>query len=75
MIDQNHYVVEKVHKIPLTKVRKAQRYSQCNEEEISQMRSLVGALSWLAKETRPDLSGRVSLFQQQFPKPPNQGCA
>ncbi|CAE7037736.1 RE1 [Symbiodinium sp. CCMP2592] len=69
VIDQNHYVQEKVHKIVLSKQRKAQRYSRCNEEEIAQMRSLVGALSWLAKETRPDLSGRVSLLQQQFPKP------
>ncbi|CAE7519976.1 Scn11a, partial [Symbiodinium sp. CCMP2456] len=64
-----HYVTEKVQRITLTKARKAQRYSHCTEDEISQMRSLIGALSWLAKETRPDLSGRVSLLQQQFPRP------
>ena len=69
MVDQNHYVAEKVHKIPLTKARKTQRYSYCTEPEIALLRSLVGALAWLAKETRPDLCGRVSLLQQQFPKP------
>ena len=69
LIDQAHYVQEKVHKIVLSKARKAQRYSRCSDDEIAQLRSLVGALSWLAKETRPDLSGRVSLLQQQFPKP------
>ncbi|CAE7232206.1 RE1 [Symbiodinium sp. CCMP2456] len=69
IIDQKHYVEEKVRKIPLTRTRKGQRYSYCSEEEIAQLRSLVGALSWLAKETRPDLCGRVSLLQQQFPRP------
>ena len=69
VVDQNHYVAEKVHKIPLTKARKTQRYSYCTEPEIALLRSLVGALAWLAKETRPDLCGRVSLLQQQFPKP------
>ncbi|OLQ12727.1 Copia protein [Symbiodinium microadriaticum] len=74
LIDQAHYVHEKVQGIVLSKPRKAQRYSKCSEEEIAQLRSLVGALSWLAKETRPDLSGRVSLLQQQFPKPRVRVC-
>ena len=29
----------------------------------------MGALSWLSKETRPDLAGRVALLQQSFPEP------
>ena len=29
----------------------------------------MGALAWLAKETRPDLAGRVALLQHVFPKP------
>ena len=41
----------------------------CNEKEISALRASVGALAWLAKETRPDLAGRVALLQQAFPKP------
>ncbi|CAE7570057.1 unnamed protein product, partial [Symbiodinium pilosum] len=69
LIDQEHYVKEKVQNISLSRVRRSQRYSFCNETEIGWLRSLVGALSWLAKETRPDLSGRVALLQQSFPKP------
>ena len=69
VVDQKHYVTEKVHKIPLSKARKLQRYSYCTDQEIGLLRSLIGALSWLAKETRPDLCGRISLLQQQFPRP------
>ena len=69
LIDQEHYLTEKVIPIPLTRTRKAQRYSPCTEAEITALRSSVGALSWVAKETRPDLQGRVALLQQAFPKP------
>ena len=41
----------------------------CNEKEISALRASVGALAWLAKETRPDLAVRVASLQQVFPKP------
>ena len=41
----------------------------CDEKEISTLRASVGALAWLAKETRPDLAGRVALLQQAFPRP------
>ena len=68
-IDQEHYVKEKVIPIILSKDRKSKRYSPCTEEEISKLRSLVGALAWLTKETRPDLCGKVSLLQQSFPCP------
>ena len=69
LVDQKHYVKEKVNKIEIAKTRKAQRYSCCTDLEISQLRSLIGALSWLAKETRADLAGRVALLQQSFPRP------
>ena len=49
--------------------RKKQRFSLCTPEEISQLRATVGALSWLAKESRPDLAGRTALLQQSFPNP------
>ena len=37
--------------------------------EIDQLRGLIGTLSWLAKETRCDLSGHVALVQQSLPHP------
>ena len=55
--------------VPLTPSRKKQRYSFCTADEISGLRATLGGLSWISKETRPDLSGRVALLQQCFPKP------
>ena len=69
LVDQEHYIKEKVQPIDLSRTRKSQRYSMCSEIEINQLRSLAGALAWVAKETRPDLQGRVALLQQAFPRP------
>lgn len=60
---------QKILPIPLTKERKAQKLDECTEAEITQLRGLLGALSWLSKETRPDLSGRTALLQQTMPRP------
>ena len=68
-VKQENYVKDKLINIELTKQRKRQRYSMCDEKEISTLRASVGALAWLAKETRPDLAGRVALLQQAFPRP------
>ena len=35
----------------------------------NQSDELLGALSWVAKETRPDVAGRVALLQQTMPTP------
>ena len=51
VVDQVHYVKEKIEMIELPKGLKAQRYSFCTQDEISRLRTLVGALAWLAKET------------------------
>ena len=68
-VNQENYTKDKLVNIELTKPRKRQRYSLCDEKEISALRTSVGALAWLAKETRPDLAGRVALLQQSLPKP------
>ena len=60
---------KKIQQIELSRERKQEKYSYCNEKEISQLRGLLGSLSWLAKETRPDLAGRVALLQQSMPNP------
>ena len=68
-VNQDHYTREKLITIQIEKTRKRQRYSHCDEKEISNLRASVGALSWLAKESRPDLAGKVALLQQSFPRP------
>ena len=67
-IHQDHYTREKLSMIELSRLRKRQRFSNCTTEEISNLRASVGALSWLSKETRPDLAGRVAMLQQSFPE-------
>ena len=41
----------------------------CSPVEIEQLRALLGVLSWIAKETRADIAGKVALVQQAFPRP------
>eukprot|EP00435_Cladocopium_sp_Y103_P067719 s304_g30.t1 len=69
LINQAQYTKEKLYEIQIDKHRRRQRYSLCTEKELSELRTSVGALSWLTKESRPDLAGRVALLQQTFPKP------
>ncbi len=69
LLHQKFYTQDKLSSIPLSKERKRQRYSKCNDKEISELRTLLGGLSWVAKETRPDVSGRVAMLQQCMPTP------
>ena len=63
-INQTFYVDEEavINPIPIAGRRKQQRYSRCAKSEVEQLRSQLGVLSWLAKETRCDLAGRVAPF-------------
>ena len=69
LVNQKFYVEDKVQIIPLDRKRKQQRYSKCSPAEVEALRSSLGVLSWLAKETRCDIAGRVALLQQSFPEP------
>ena len=68
-VNQENYVQEKLLEIHLEKSRKKRRFSFCDDKEVSSLRASVGALAWLAKESRPDIAGRVALLQQVFPRP------
>ena len=68
-VSQAFYVKEKIQIIALTRKRKQQRHSKCTPQEIEALRSSLGVLSWLSKETRCDIAGRVALLQQAFPEP------
>ena len=69
LVHQKHYIEEKINVIKIDKARKRQRYSQCTPVEINQLRTLLGGLSWVAKETRPDIAGKVAILQQTMPNP------
>ena len=51
--------------VPLGKQRKEQS-GDATEIEKNAMRSVLGALGCLARESRPDLSGLVSILQSRF---------
>eukprot|EP00434_Breviolum_minutum_P039141 symbB.v1.2.034744.t1/scaffold4544.1/size38254/1 len=42
---------------------------EVNDEEVTSLKSCLGAALWLARETRPDLSVQVSQGQQLMPRP------
>ena len=42
---------------------------EVNAEEVTSLKSCLGAALWLARETRPDLAVQVSQGQQLMPKP------
>ena len=68
-INQEFYVDQKVAEIPLSKERRKRKFSPCTPAEVEQLRGLVGTISWLTKETRCDVAGKVALLQQAFPRP------
>ena len=68
-VHQRMYVQEKIKPIEIPKERRTQKYALCTPEETSSLRTALGSLAWLAKETRPDLMGRVCILQQCMPHP------
>ncbi|CAE7437016.1 RE1 [Symbiodinium sp. CCMP2592] len=68
-IDMCKFVEERLSPVQLSKGRKACAKSLANDSEVNQMRAVVGALNWLAKEGRPDAAAAASLGASTFPKP------
>ena len=69
LLDQRFYLESKLEMIPISRDRKRKRFSPCTAVEVEQLRTLVGVLSWVAKETRCDLAGKTAILQQAFPRP------
>lgn len=42
---------------------------ECTPDQVKDLRSKIGALCWLAKETRIDLAGATAILMQCFPTP------
>eukprot|EP00959_Pyramimonas_sp_CCMP1952_P202708 4239207-Pyramimonas_sp.AAC.1 len=62
-------MVDEIEMINITAGRRATPDEPCNDQEISALRAVAGSLNYVGRETRPDLSGPVSLLQGTFPKP------
>ena len=53
--EQNNYI-NSIQPIPISPKRKSEKYAELNQEEISELRAVIGQLSWVATSTRPDIS-------------------
>ena len=68
-VDMQKFVRERLEPVQMSKGRKADAKQLANDSEVNQMRAVIGALNWLAKEGRPDAAAAASLGSSTFPKP------
>ena len=54
IMDQDAYV-EGLLPIPINASRASQKQETLNKEEITQLRSIIGQINWVANQTRPDV--------------------
>ena len=53
---QNDYAATMIKEIPILNARSMHKYSELNETELKQFRSLTGQLNWIGNQSHPDLS-------------------
>ena len=68
MITQTEFAA-KIVKIRMCASRKKMREDLADKAEIHAFRGVSGSVSWLAGQTRPDVSCQVSQLQQTLPQP------
>ena len=56
--EQNNYI-SSIQPIPISLKRKSEKYAGLIQEEISELRAVIGQLNWLSTSTRPDISSDV----------------
>ena len=61
-IDMKKYVEERLEEVKLEKGRSTMKEEKANAEEIAATRAAVGAVTWAAKEGRPDCAAGASLI-------------
>ena len=57
-----------VKEIPIPSARRKDKHASTTERERSQLRALLGALSWHAQQVAPHLSAEVSLLLSEIPE-------
>ena len=67
LVDQEKYIVEKLHPVLLRE--KQQKDRRLSLDEFNQLRSLVYKISWVAKESRLEASGSASILAQHLKAP------
>ena len=62
---QRGFVEGRLESVPISKDRKNQPSSKATPEEVSDFRSVLGALQWLSTQSRPDISFMVNQLQKR----------
>ena len=57
------YIQERLRPIHLQRGRCLDRRAEANESEVKALRAVVGSLSWIARQFRPDEAGTASTLQ------------
>lgn len=60
--DQEKYIIEKIHPVELSRGRRGKKDDALTEEEFKDFRSKLYRVSWVAHQTRPEVSGATSIL-------------
>ena len=66
LVDQEKYITEQVHPVILAKGRRSAKDSPLEPEEFAAFRSAIYRVNWVAKETRPEVSGLASIMASKM---------
>ena len=64
--DQEKYIIEKIHPMELSRGRRGKKEDALSEEEFRAFRSTLYRVSWVAHQTRPEVSGTVSILASRM---------
>ena len=68
-VDQRKFAIERLSPILISKDRKKERDEFLGASETTQLRAVLGALGWLARESYYPLAGDVALLMTCVPTP------
>ena len=65
-LQQEKYILEQLHPVALAKGRRLEKDSELTPEEFQAFRSVIYRINWVAKETRPEMSGLASIMASKL---------
>ena len=66
VVSQHKYIVEQILPVALAKGRRSEKHAALSDHEFEAFRSLVYKINWVAKETRPEVSGLASIMASRM---------
>lgn len=65
-MNQEKYIVEKLHPVRIEQGRKGDRAAALNHDEFESFRSMLYRVAWVAHQTRPEAAGVVSILSSRL---------